>query len=292
MPEWRKLYRSISDSKKLAKLKSDSPALFWTWMLPYTDCEGRVLADPHYLQGKVVPRLQQWDVKKVEKILKELHDVELIQLYEADGETIAQFEQPQFEEHQSPRRDREAKSKFPAPPPRDSSGTPAELPPNSDKLQSTAGELPLRLDKSRVEESRVGELRGQDLAELPPNSGVSQDPPPPPSFSEIKKLIIEIWNKFADAHNLKRVITIAEGSQREKHFRARNEEPAFDFPKIIFLADGMDFCFGANDMGWKISFDWIIKNPGNYIQILEEKYLDDDKKEKEFKVKEKNDDPY
>lgn len=285
MPEWRKLYRSISDSKKLAQLKSDSPALLWTWMIPYTDCEGRILADPHYLQGKVVPRLQQWDVKKVEKSLKELDDVDLIQLYDADGEPVAQFEQPQFEEHQNPRREREAKSKFPAPPPRDSRGTPAELPP-------PAGKLRPRLDKSRVEERREESVRGQAPALLPRKSGVSPDLPPPPSFSEIKKIVIKLWNQFAKSHSLKTIISIAKGSEREKHFKARHEETAFDFPMIISMAEDQDFCFGNNERGWKITFDWIIKNSGNYIQILEGKYLDDDKKERKFKVKEKTDDPY
>lgn len=288
MPEWRKLYRDISDSKKLSRLTSDSPALLWTWMLPYTDCEGRILADPNYIKGKVVSRLEIWDVAKVKKCLKELDDVELIQLYETDGEIFAQFEQPQFDEHQKINKKedgtpkKEAPCKIPAPPPRDSRPTPDLLPTNS-------GVTPARLDKIRLDKRR-GESSTPDL--LPTNSGLTPELIPPMSFSLTKKYIIKSWNQFAKPHNLKSIISIAKGSKREKHLIARCKEKDFDFKKIISLAEGMDFCFGNNDRGWKISFDWIVENPGNYIQILEEKYLDDDQKQREFKLKEKEIDPY
>jgi len=282
MPEWRRLYRSVSDSKKLSRLTSDSPVMLWTWMLPYTDCEGRILADPHYLKGKIVPRFERWTYKTVEENLKILHNVRLIQLYEADGEPIAQFEQPNFEDFQHPRRDKEAKSKFPPPPPRD----PGQGP---DPLQSKPGKVLPRIEESRVEEERREESvpgQGPELA------GQRTDLAAPPSFAVIKKFVVKSWNEFAKSHSLKPIISIAKGSEREKHFKARHEEPAFDWPMIISMAEKSDFCFGNNDRNWKISFDWLIKNPGNYIYILEEKYLDDDQKKREFKLKEGENDPY
>ncbi len=291
MPEWRKLYRDISDSKKLSRLTSDSPALLWTWMLPYTDCEGRILADANYIKGKVVSRLQNWDVIKVRKCLTDLDFVGLIQLYEVEGEIFAQFEQPQFNEHQkiskkedgSPKK--EAPCKIPPPPPRDSRLTPDQLPTDS-------GVTPSRLDKSRLDKSR-GESSTPDL--LRTNSGVTQElikPLAPIPFGEVKKYVIKSWNQFAKSHSLKPIISIAKGSTREKHFKARHEEPAFDWPMIISMAEKSDFCFGNNDRNWKISFDWLIKNPGNYIYILEEKYLDDIQKKREWKQEEKENDPY
>lgn len=286
MPEWRKLFRDVSDSKKLPLVTSDSPRMLWTWMIPYTDCEGRILADPHYLKGKVVPRLQDWDVEKVSKCLAELDAVGLIQLYDVDGESFAQFEQPQFDTHQvigkkedgSPKK--EAPCKIPAPPPRDSR-------PTTELLRSSYVVTPARLDKIRLDKSR-GESSTPDL--LPTNSGVTTDQDPP-AFSEIKKLVIKLWNDLAERRGLKPIIDIAKGSAREKHFKARDEEPAFDFPLIISLADKQPFCWGNNDRNWKVTFDWIVKNPGNYIQILEGKYLDDTQKKREFKLEDKND-PY
>ena len=256
-------------------------------MLPYTDCEGRILADPHYLKGKIVPRYERWTAKTVEENLKILHDMLLIQLYEADGETIAQFEQPNFEDFQHPRRDKEAKSKFPPPPPRVPRPTP-------DLVQSLPGKVLNRIEESRVEESRgesvpsqTPDLAGQDT-EL---AGQGTDIDTPPSFGVVKKYVIKSWNEFAKSHSLKPIMSISKGSTREKRFKARHEETAFDFDQILSKSGEQDFCFGANDRGWKISFDWIVKNPGNYIYILEEKYLDDDQKKREWK-QEKEDDPY
>ena len=148
MPEWRRLYRSVSDSKKLSSLTSDSPALLWTWMLPYTDCEGRILADPHYLKGKIVPRYERWTAKTVEENLKILHDVHLIQLYEADGETVAQFEQPNFEDFQHPRRDKEAKSKFPPASPREPGPTP-------DLVRTSPGKVLNRIEENRIDNNTI-----------------------------------------------------------------------------------------------------------------------------------------
>ena len=291
MPEWRKLYRDISDSKKLSRLTSDSPALLWTWMLPYTDCEGRILADANYIKGKVVSRLQDWDIIKVRKCLTDLDFVGLIQLYEVEGEIFAQFEQPQFDEHQkiSKKEDgtpkKEAPCKIPAPPPRDSG-------PTTELLQTNSEVTPSRLDKSRLDKSR-GESPAPD--QLQTNSVVTPElnkPLLPHAFIEVKKYVIKSWNEFAKVHSLKPVIAIAKGSAREKHFKARHEEPAFDFDQILSKAGEQEFCFGANDRGWKISFDWIIKNPGNYIYIIEEKYLDDIKKKREWTQEENENDPY
>jgi len=277
MPEWRKLYRNISDSKKLSRLKSDSPRLLWTWMIPYTDCEGRLIADPAHVKGKVLSRLDDWTSKKVETCLKELDKVELIQLYEVNNELYAQFDKDNFEEFQKPRRDREAESRIPTAPPRE---LPTNSRPTPDLLQHKSAELHDRLDKSRLDKSRVEE----SPADVPPLT--------PEPFTELKRLTIERWNEFAAAHGLKGLISIAVGSQREKHFRARLLEETFDLTKILETAGNQEFCFGKNDRGWKISFDWIIKNTGNYVYILEEKYLNDDQKRREFKFEESDNEPY
>jgi len=274
MPEWRKLYRNVSDSRKLSKLKSDSPRLLWTWMIPYTDCEGRLLAVPSHVKGKVLSRLDDWTTKKVETCLKELHDVELIQLYKVDDELFAQFDKDNFEEFQKPRKDREAESRIPAPPPR-------ELPTNSgvtpDLLQHKPAELHDRLDKSRLDKSR-GEESPPDPAAL--------------SFSSLKKLCVELWNKYAKDCGLKPIISIADGSTREAHLKARIKEETFDFPMIMASARKQSFFEGVNDRGWKISFDWIIKNPGNYVRVLEEQYLNDDQKKREFNMEGIDNEPY
>lgn len=282
MPEWRKIHKNISDSKRLGALKSHVPRLLYTWLIPWTDCEGRCTADPDLIKGKVFTKVKMITLSDIEKALNALHDAELIQVYTANGESYLQYEQPQFEEHQNigrkedgtPRK--EAPTKIPDPPSREYSGVTPEY---SGVSREYSGVTPPRLDKIRLDKIREEE-------------SPADTPSPSPILSIKKKAAIKAWNNLADKHGLKHLISIAVGSTRETHFIARIKEELFDIQKIMDAADKMDFCFGNNDRNWKISFDWIIKNTGNYIQILEEKYLNDDQKKREFNMEGIDNEPY
>ena len=114
MAEGRMLKRSISDSKRLPELKTDSARLLWTWILPYLDVEGRYYADPDIIKGKIVPRLKTFTVKKVAEYLEDMNRVGLIEIYTVDNERFLQFRR--FDDHQlGLRKDREAPSKIPNP---------------------------------------------------------------------------------------------------------------------------------------------------------------------------------
>jgi len=113
MADGRMLKKKISQSRKLAQLPSDSDRLFYTWLIPHLDVEGRILADPDVLKGQIVPRLKKWTTQKVDKILKVLADNELIILYQANGDQY--LELCKFHDEQSLRRDREKKSDIPDP---------------------------------------------------------------------------------------------------------------------------------------------------------------------------------
>lgn len=102
-----------------------------------------------------------------------------------------------------------------------------------------------------------------------------------------------LWNEFADRHRTKTeddsegphivrpIIAINDGSERARILRARMDEPAFDFEKILAAAERQPFLFGANDRKWAISFDWLIC-PSNYIKVLELRYLDTTQGESEI----------
>ncbi len=124
MADGRMLKKVVSESKRLPKLKTDSARLLWTWILPYLDIEGRCLASPDIIKGKVVPRIKSFDETNIELYLIDMHDVGLITLYEVDGEKYLQFRN--FRELQNLRESKEAKSKIP-PPPKDSP-TPGPIP--------------------------------------------------------------------------------------------------------------------------------------------------------------------
>ena len=86
MAEGRMLKRAVSDSKKLPELKTDAARLLWTWILPYLDVEGRYYADPDVIKGKVVPRIKTFTPENVAEYLRDMDSVNLIILYEIDGE--------------------------------------------------------------------------------------------------------------------------------------------------------------------------------------------------------------
>jgi hypothetical protein len=115
MAKGRFLSKSVSTSHKLASLKSDSPRLLWTWLLPHLDREGRFHADPDIVKGHAVTRLKNHTEKTIEADLNELASVGLIVLYQVNGDRYLQF--TQFDENQpGMRKDREAESQCPAPP--------------------------------------------------------------------------------------------------------------------------------------------------------------------------------
>lgn len=113
MPEGRMLKKRISDSKRLGALRSDSARLLYTWLLPHLDVEGRYSADPDLIKGHIFPKVKSMTLQKINKLLYELAEQGLIILYKSDGEIYLNLKK--FHEFQKIDREREAKSKIPAP---------------------------------------------------------------------------------------------------------------------------------------------------------------------------------
>lgn len=237
MPEWRRLYRNVSESKKLPKLNSDSPRLLWTWMIPFTDCEGRVIADPVFIKNRILPRFEDWTVVKIKKCLKDLDEIKMIQLYEIDGEMFAQFEQPNFEDFQKPRRDKEASSRIPAPLIRGKSRPTPELAGQTpDQLQSLPGKVHTRIEERRGEESRLEESRLKEKREEKEGPEGFKKPPAPaltPFFSfeklewegitkEFQELLNDTFPACNIEHELKKMKAwlITHPEKRKKNYKS------------------------------------------------------------------------
>lgn len=107
------LKKRISESKKLGNLKSDSARLLYTWLIPFLDVEGRHLADPEIIKGHIFPKVKSMTIKKIERLLHELNEIDLIILYHANGEQNLQF--TKFHELQKLIKGREASSDIPDP---------------------------------------------------------------------------------------------------------------------------------------------------------------------------------
>lgn len=137
MAEGRMLSKRISRSNKVAALKSDTARLIYTWLIPYLDVEGRMEANCSLLKADLAPLLKHITVPLLQRTLTELNDIGLIILYTIGDKQY--LELTQFNEHQKNlRKDREAKSKIPVPPPaelRQSSGEAPAVVPHKIKLR-------------------------------------------------------------------------------------------------------------------------------------------------------------
>jgi uncharacterized phage protein (TIGR02220 family) len=115
MPAGRIILKSISQSRKLALLKTDGARLLYTWLLTHLDINGCFSGDPEIVNGQVFTRLKK-PVRKVEEFLADLDDVGLVIRYQANGDTFLHV--PDFQDKQpNLNPEREAKSEIPLPSP-------------------------------------------------------------------------------------------------------------------------------------------------------------------------------
>jgi hypothetical protein len=114
MAEGRMLKRRITLSKKMAALKTDKARLLWFYMLPFTDVEGRINADPEDIRDEILRKQRKgYTLGRIQECLLDLDGVGLIILY---GDERGQYLQlTRHGEEQKINRNREAKSKIPAP---------------------------------------------------------------------------------------------------------------------------------------------------------------------------------
>jgi len=110
MPRGRMLSRKISRDEKVASLSIHATLLF-TWMIPHTDCEGRMFALPETIKGNVCPMLKYFTLSKIKSCLIEIESAELINIY-GEGKYL-QFNG--FQKNQNINKDRESPSEIPSP---------------------------------------------------------------------------------------------------------------------------------------------------------------------------------
>jgi hypothetical protein len=130
MADGRILSKRISRSSKIASLSSDTSRMFYSWLIPYLDVEGRLEADPKLLKADITPLLDHITPKVIQNILTELHDIGLIKLYIIEERQYLQL--IKFNENQKNlRKDREAPSIIPE--------VPANIPLNSGDAPAKCG---------------------------------------------------------------------------------------------------------------------------------------------------------
>ena len=114
MAEGRMLKRRITASKKMALLKTDKARLLWFYILPFTDVDGRIIADCEDIRDEIIRKQRKgYSLNKIEECLQDLYSVGLIVLYSVNG--MRYLEITRFWDEQSHNPDREAESAIPAP---------------------------------------------------------------------------------------------------------------------------------------------------------------------------------
>ena len=108
--------------------------------------------------------------------------------------------------------------------------------------------------------------RGSDRGTIKSSKGRTEEPWSP------KHDYVSDWNNLAQRLNVPLVQRLS--SRREKHLRSREQEPSWNWPRLI---DELGRVRRAWLVDWSrngpgLTFDWVIQNDDNYLKILEGKY--------------------
>lgn len=234
MADGRMLSKRVTRSNKIAALSSDTARMIYSWLIPYTDVEGRMEADTRLLKADIAPLLDHITPEVINSVLQELHDIGLIILYTAGGEVKQYLEITRFGENQKNlRKDREAPSKIPAPgmeQVRSRSGVgPAELPPN------------IREEKLREEK-----LRPADAPFILPSKEEIQESSDPKIEEYIQQVCTRLYEEkiFPEVHAFKNKAIKGKKNGRgvlhvlTRCYIAKPKDPWGYCQKIISVEDG------------------------------------------------------
>jgi len=259
MADGRMIKKEIRRSKKMGALKNDKARTLYFMIYPHVDVEGRFVADPADIKIECVPQFG-WTEKTIEKALCDLHNVGLIKLYNINENRYLQISR--FHDHQRIDKNKEAKSKIPPP---EYSRVLQSTPEDSaiSKVKISKDKLNICIHSKDINNRDIGVDIGK----------VGKDSSP---YLMLEKKILSSWNLVCDKiPTLSRIIRISEG--RRLHLKRRFENKHFveNINTAISLIPRSSFLKGNNKRGWRISFDWLIKNDENYLKVLEGKYKDD-----------------
>ena len=232
MAEGRMLKKNISNSRRLAELKTDSARMLWTWIIPYLDVEGRFYASPDMIKSTVVPRLKTFTEEKISECLNDMSRIGLITLYKSDGDLYLQFRK--FNDFQKLRKDREGK---PLPSPDGAEIiTPYQLPANSIPTPAQV----------KLSEVKLSEVKGTaDAPFILPTKEEIQEASDPKIEKDIQDVCARLYEEkiFPEVHAFKNKMVKGKKNGRSllhvltRCYLARPEDPWAYCQKIIPLED-------------------------------------------------------
>ncbi|MCK5607572.1 DUF1376 domain-containing protein [Candidatus Pacearchaeota archaeon] len=142
-------------------------------------------------------------------------------------------------------------------------GTPQDIPqdiPQGDGKVTSSTSSPSSSSSASTKEEDI-------KPSVPSDEGTTQKK----ELSKDIKLFFDAWNEVAKQSNLTSALELTP-DRRGKIKTRLGERPLDGWKEIFNMAGKITFLNGVNQDGWQASFDWIIKNTGNGLQVLEGKY--------------------
>lgn len=88
-----------------------------------------------------------------------------------------------------------------------------------------------------------------------------------------KEKYLNLWNTIT--YKLPKIQEITQGRATKLAARIKAGMPISD---VVARLEASSFATGANERGWRASFDWVIANDNNWVKVMEGKYDDKDSK--------------
>lgn len=234
MADGRMLSKRVTRSNKIAALSSDTARMIYSWLIPYTDVEGRMEADTRLLKADIAPLLDHITPGVINSVLQELHKIGLIIIYSVGEEDKLFLEITKFEENQKNlRKDREAPSRIPAP--------------NPEKVRRRSGEGPAELPPNiREEKLREEKLRPADAPLILPTKEEIQESSDPKIEEYIQQVCTRLYEEkiFPEVHAFKNKAIKGKKNGRgvlhvlTRCYLAKPKDPWGYCQKIIAVEDG------------------------------------------------------
>jgi hypothetical protein len=84
------------------------------------------------------------------------------------------------------------------------------------------------------------------------------------------------WNEFAFKNSLSSITSLTESRKKKLQARLKNDDFKKLFGDALIEIKKSQYLLGAK--GWKISFDWLIKNDENILKVVEGNYRNSEQK--------------
>lgn len=84
LSDGRMIRKSISQSGRLSSLSKES-LILWFFLRPHFSSHGKMNGNPHFIKGEIVPKIDFFDLKTIEKSLKEISDKTSTKWFEYNG---------------------------------------------------------------------------------------------------------------------------------------------------------------------------------------------------------------